>query len=35
MILATPFEIWAGKWTFEMSANEEVKLYKQFIKGSK
>lgn len=30
MTVATPFEIWAGKWLFEMSAVEEAELRKEY-----
>ena len=30
MPIATPFETWAGKWLFEMSAVEEAELRKEY-----
>lgn len=30
MKLATDFELWAGKWCFEMSMSEEIELRKEF-----
>jgi len=30
MQIATPFEIWADKWVFEMSAEEEAKLREEY-----
>ena len=30
MQVATPFEMWADKWVFEMSAEEEAKLREEY-----
>lgn len=29
-MIATAFELWAGKWCFEMSATEEKELRKEY-----